>query len=1491
MSSSAKDKEGGKLPILNKRNWTVWIEHVGDFIMALEHEDAADIWEAYLWTPADGEGDDDDPAERDWQRATSVSEKKLRMKHNKAYKEIRMHLEHRIFNSTRGMENNVPKLLRFLKRKVYNDNSADDRNALRKELDNMQLEDYEDYDEYSNAFDCAVKEVQKFDLDLVDNDERLLYKFNDGLPAAWQTHIDIAGGQNLSFEQARAFYHRKAKNDSTLPGTLKIPAKTSQTVNFALNKGFSSPSQQKQNETCRQFARGRCQRGDDCLYEHPATHSQHQHETQDRPRRRAFQGDCYHCGKTGHRISECRAKKAEDADKQKSTGNRSHVAQEHKYDEDLYSPVTIDSAVYTLVEVVSNVAHGQKGTLRGTSPDTAGLRGTTKDADGHYWIYMCIDGASTCGVVESEAGCIEVRDTDIWIQTGGDGKPNMVHCTRTGTLPLDTVVDGKRVQMKVPVRIVPGFGTNILPEHYFLEKGFSVNKLERTLEVLTPDKKTVMRAQSHKHDKSCLFYAKLRVAQDTLKTPANKYINVDTTHFLGVFEGEAELQSLLPISDDYDQCYRQSCLVDSCFRTGEKARTADLVQLWHERLGHRNMHDVCALMQIPVPAHLPRCITCIKCKSKRRPLTGSDGLHDTVRPGYAFACDHAGPFRVKTWGGNQLFSLKADVHSGKLFGVMTNSTGKFYEEWQELVLRLQAHFGKQMVARLITDSAPYFLDRRLEHFNRQRGIVHVRSPPYTQELNGLCERTFGTLLAMARANLDRACAPEPAYGECLTAMCEVLDVCPHKTGGKLTRLEKWHGRLLPRQHDRIKVWGCAAYLHLDYGTRGKIGGLGKLDPRAELCMFVGYDPNGMGYRVAELPGFKIRTALHLSFVEMHFPCKTEINKELPAFMTDEQEQRYAAPANMLDDTGGRDDRPKRARTPSAAALENIAAGPACPPDEDVMMMIDLIDDIFCEHHDTVYSGTDCPRTVPEALAGPDAEQWLAALEREVQQHVKNETLGPPIDPKDLPPGTKAIPFDCLTKLKRCGTKKVRAIIKGFYLKQGLHYNETFAPVPCLGALRFFLALAAKLDWEAKQGDVNTAFLLPKIDSYIIVAVPNWFCEGATGAETGYTLRQVLKSVPGVPQGPRLWHNECKGIFAELKMRQCRSEFCLYYCETRKLYLVMWVDDIFLFFPPQAAKEALELWKGLQEKMDLDDWQDIGDCLGCHVTRDRTNRTLSLTQEPAIRKLLLRLNMHEAAGKETPMMVNVKLSKAQCPTAERAAVMTEEQRWYRSTVASLIYFVSWTRPDIAYAVSKLCKFMHNPGHDHIVALKRLLRYLKATADHGLEYNFSDASEAVSTTPGIYAYYDAAHADCPDTMKSTLAYVVFFSSCAISWHTKLHSFLTTSTNHSEYCAAAKCAREAKWWEKFAMELGMGCYVKPIDLYSDSQGAIAMTYNPVQRTASKHVDLADHYAREQQERGTITITYVRTHDMIADALTKPLGKESFLRHAAKLVSKVQL
>jgi hypothetical protein len=1255
-------------------------------------------------------------------------------------------------------------------------------------------------------------------------------------------------------------------------------------------------------EVCRLFAQGRCKRGENCNYAHPSQPQQGSgSKYQGGDAGDKFKGDCFYCGKPGHRKTECFKKERDDKQKSHTTqhddGAKSHITQEEDRDgagraDDDADRVRVDGYAYTLVETAADVTFSMRAAM-----DSEARRGTSRD-DGMR-LLMVLDGASTVGVVEDEKYCVQVADVDLYIKVGGEGKPNFLRCKRTGLLPIDTMVDGKRVQMQVPVRIIPGFGCNILPECFFLKKGFEVKKEGAKMVVLTSDKKVVLRGEALKHDNSWLFYAEVQVRHPGSKLPSRgmlqaartalptsyDYDNVQITFALSVAEGDAEQHALLALTDDFDECYSTS-----------KLRTSDELQVWHERLGHRNYKDVAAMIGIPLPTKLPPCISCIKGKSKRQPLTGSDGLHEGIRPGYAWVWDHAGPFRVKTWGGAVYLSLKVDVCTGKLEPEMTNSTATSFQEWKFHVLRLEAHFGKAMVARLITDSAPYFRDNKLGQFNEQKGIVHVQSPPYTQELDGLAERTLGTVLAATRTCMDAACAPERAYGECILAMCEVLDRCPHKTGGKLTRLEKWNDRLLPRQHDKLKAWGCAAYVHLDYGPRGKIGNPGKLEPRAALHMFVGYEKNGMGYRCLELPGFKVRVALHVTFVEDQMPCRTQYSKQLGDFMTVEQRQHYVTGQRDFDidmeqgeipNPRGRG-RPARDRAPSAAALENLAAGNAHPPD-DVALTTEELDNAFAVYSDIVLKSSDCPSNIPAALAGPDSEKWSSALAREYGQHEKNGTFSEAIDPKDLPPGRKAVPFDCVLDIKRDGTRKVRGIMKGYRMVQGLDYNETFAPVPCIGVLRLLLAMAAKNDWEAKQGDVDTAFLCSDVDSEVFVAVPNWFCKDATGAETGFTIRRLLKGVPGIPQASLLFYKKIRGIFTKLGLRQCKSEYCLYYCPTRQLYVVVWVDDIFMFFPTQAATGASALWTAMQAELQLPAWEDIDDCLACTVRRDRPNRTITLSQEPAINKLLLRANAQDTNDKDTPMVANIKLSKKQCPSAAQAAVMISEQRWYLSILACTIYFVSWTRPDLAFAVSKLCKYMHNPGREHIVALKRLLRYLKGTASYGLKYDFSAAASTAGAQLGVYGYYDAAHADCLDTMRSTLAYVFFFCGCPISWHTKLHSVITTSTNHSEYCAAAKAAKEAKWWDKVLTEIGFGRFVRPIDLFSDSKGCISMSYNPVARTASKHIDLADHYAREQQEAGTITITYVSTKDMIADVLTKPLAQADFAKHTKKLVEQV--
>ena len=191
-------------------------------------------------------------------------------------------------------------------------------------------------------------------------------------------------------------------------------------------------------------------------------------------------------------------------------------------------------------------------------------------------------------------------------------------------------------------------------------------------------------------------------------------------------------------------------------------------------------------------------------------------------------------------------------------------------------------------------------------------------------------------------------------------------------------------------------------------------------------------------------------------------------------------------------------------------------------------------------------------------------------------------------------------------------------------------------------------------------------------------------------------------------------------------------------------------------------------------------------------------------------------------------------------------------------------------------------MHNPSDEAIVALKRLLRYVFSTADLGLVYDFSGQRKREHDEFG--GYYDASFGDCPDTKRSTGGHCVTWYGCVVAWLSKLHPYITTSTNRSEYVAGATCVRECTFQGHLAEELGME---RPVfKLWSDNTGNIRQIQNPCQRAATKHIEIADHFIREQCDKGRVTVTYVDTKDMVADIFTKALGKEPVTKHRAKLV-----
>jgi hypothetical protein len=230
--------------------------------------------------------------------------------------------------------------------------------------------------------------------------------------------------------------------------------------------------------------------------------------------------------------------------------------------------------------------------------------------------------------------------------------------------------------------------------------------------------------------------------------------------------------------------------------------------------------------------------------------------------------------------------------------------------------------------------------------------------------------------------------------------------------------------------------------------------------------------------------------------------------------------------------------------------------------------------------------------------------------------------------------------------------------------------------------------------------------------------------------------------------------------------------------------------------------------------------DLTCFLGMDITYDAGGRTMSISQTSTIKTLLERAGMLDCNPVSTPCQSGMIFTKKDCPEIADPQSCTD----FRRLIALANFLSCWTRPDITFAVNKLCKYMSNPGAVHWQALKHLLRYLKGTVNIGLFYNFSQ----VATVQGVHGYTDASYADCPDTGKSTIGYAFFYGGAILSWHSKLHSFVTTCTNHSEYAALAHGAKEAQWMVYLFSELEPTLKHVPLPLFVDNSGVISMVFN---------------------------------------------------------------
>ena len=359
---------------------------------------------------------------------------------------------------------------------------------------------------------------------------------------------------------------------------------------------------------------------------------------------------------------------------------------------------------------------------------------------------------------------------------------------------------------------------------------------------------------------------------------------------------------------------------------------------------------------------------------------------------------------------------------------------------------------------------------------------------------------------------------------------------------------------------------------------------------------------------------------------------------------------------------------------------------------------------------------------------------------------------------------------------------------------------------------------------------------------------------------------------GLKQSGREWNNKLDSKLQNIGFERLQSDPCVYIRKTNGIEIItVWVDDLLLFTKDKIQMDNLK--RELDNLFEITDLGEPSKLVGIEITRDRANGTLTISQTKYIESILEKEKMDNANPVSTPLDPNVKLEPLE-PHSDAPTINGS----YASLTGSLMYAAIGTRPDIAYAVNKLCSFNNNPGMAHWSAAKRVLRYLKGTKNLGLTYKKGEPSRN-----RMYGYADASFATNAD-MTSTNGNMFILNGAAITWNSKRQRTVALSTAEAEYTSMADSTREIVWLRNLYNEIGYG-QNGPTELFGDNQSAIGIATNLQYHKRSKHFNIKNHYLRQQIRAEQINLSYCPTDNMTADVLTKALPRAKHQKHTRGL------
>ncbi|GJV95540.1 putative ribonuclease H-like domain-containing protein [Tanacetum coccineum] len=455
----------------------------------------------------------------------------------------------------------------------------------------------------------------------------------------------------------------------------------------------------------------------------------------------------------------------------------------------------------------------------------------------------------------------------------------------------------------------------------------------------------------------------------------------------------------------------------------------------------------------------------------------------------------------------------------------------------------------------------------------------------------------------------------------------------------------------------------------------------------------------------------------------------------------------------------------------------------------------------------------------------------------------------PIDPNmpDLEDDSDAFSRDPKSAIQTRG-KIQKASSAQQALEEGIDYDEVFAHVARIEAIRLFLAFASYMGFTVYQMDVKSAFLYGTIEEEVYVHQPPGFVDPAHPNK----VYKVIKALYGLHQAPRAWYETLSSFLLENGFRRGIIDKTLFIMKKKSdiMLVQVYVDDI--IFGSTKKSMCTEFEDCMHKRFQMSSMGELTFFLGLQVKQQPDG--IFISQDKYVADILKKFDFWSIRTATTPIESNKPLVKDE--DGEDVDVHV-----YRSMIGSLMYLTA-SRPDIMFAVCACARFQVTPKASHLNAVKRIFRYLKHQPKLGLWYPRDSPFE-------LEAFSDSDYGGASLDRKSTTSGCQFLGRRLISWQCKKQTIVANSTTEAEYVAAANCCGQVLWIQNQMMDYGFNFMNTKIHI--DNESTISVIKNPVAHSRTKHIEIRFHFIRDCYEKRLIEVIKIHTDHNVTDLLTK--------------------